>query len=148
MNCPRCKVGMQEGDVGGVTIDVCTTCDGSWYDAGELGQIFSLSEEELNSSGLAPTLIADKVMPESDVKLDCPRCSQPMDRFHYLHSSPVVVDGCAEHGVWLDDGELVKILDFISTSGTKLDVLEPEEIASVPRRIVKSVFGMFYRFKN
>lgn len=139
---------MQEVDVGGITIDVCTKCDGSWYDAGELGQIFALSEEELNSSGLAPTLVADKEIPNPEQRLDCPRCGQHMDRFHYMHTSPVVVDGCAEHGVWLDDGELVKILEFIATSGTRLDVLEPEEIQSVPRKIVRSVFGMFYRFKN
>jgi Zn-finger nucleic acid-binding protein len=38
-----------------------------------------------------------------------------MLRRNFRESSGIVVDVCAAHGVWFDDGELAKILEFART---------------------------------
>lgn len=34
--CPRCRMGMEERLFAGITLDVCTKCQGFWFDAGEV----------------------------------------------------------------------------------------------------------------
>ncbi len=42
----------------------------------------------------------------------CPICKRSLERGRFAGRSPVVVDLCDRHGLWLDAGELAQILAF------------------------------------
>jgi acetyl-CoA carboxylase beta subunit len=46
MKCPKCGHDLNEQDLAGVKIDRCTHCEGVFFDAGELDQIFAKKAEE------------------------------------------------------------------------------------------------------
>ena len=46
MKCPKCGHDLKEQDLAGVKIDRCTHCEGVFFDAGELDQIFAKKAEE------------------------------------------------------------------------------------------------------
>lgn len=120
MHCPRCKTDMNQVNINGVQVDVCPGCEGSWYDNEELSAIIGVPKGKLEESELSQVLVEDKT---EGVDLEggivCPRCGSPLRRFRYLVSSEIWLDECSEHGVWLDDGELAKMLDFLK--GTEVD---------------------------
>jgi len=45
MKCPKCGHDLKEQDLEGVKIDRCTHCEGVFFDAGELDQIFAKKAE-------------------------------------------------------------------------------------------------------
>ena len=49
MKCPKCGHDMKEEDLEGVEIDRCTFCEGIFFDAGELEQLFLKREQERKS---------------------------------------------------------------------------------------------------
>ncbi len=114
MTCPRCQTEMKQVMVSHVPVDMCPNCEGSFYDGDELEAIMETPIEELEKSELAPVLVADKLdCIDEDENLDCPRCGEPMVRYRYLITSDIVLDECPDHGIWLDDGELTKMLDYL-----------------------------------
>lgn len=44
INCPKCDGKLVETDYENVSVDVCDTCSGVWFDAGELAQIVDKNE--------------------------------------------------------------------------------------------------------
>ena len=46
MKCPKCGHDLKERDLDGVKIDRCTHCEGVFFDAGELDQIFAKKAAE------------------------------------------------------------------------------------------------------
>lgn len=46
MQCPRCAGKLVETDFENVKIDVCTSCSGAWFDAGELAQVIDKDENK------------------------------------------------------------------------------------------------------
>lgn len=101
--------------VDGLETDLCPTCEGTWYDGGELSRAFRTPEIRL--SHLRSCLSENRAGSASEIDLeepvDCPRCGTTMRRGRYLSDCPVIVDKCDEHGVWLDDGELGQLLDHV-----------------------------------
>ena len=49
MRCPKCGHDMKEEKLENVTIERCTHCEGIFFDAGELEQIFRKQAEERRS---------------------------------------------------------------------------------------------------
>ncbi len=43
LNCPRCGVVMERYTQKGITLDRCPTCQGSWFDTGEIAAVFGLT---------------------------------------------------------------------------------------------------------
>lgn len=124
LTCPRCSVDMKKIHVRNVELDLCESCEGLWFDRDEIGQVAAMGEEEAAASPLAPSLETDKERLESPGKgdLKCPRCGSEMYRYIYMVSSGVVVDGCEKGcGVWLDDGEIRKIIEYSIESERALD---------------------------
>ena len=50
--------------------------------------------------------------------VNCPHCRREMDRVRFAQRASLIVDVCSTHGIWLDAGELVAVLDFISQRRT------------------------------
>ncbi len=47
----------------------------------------------------------------------CPICKTLMNRSQYGRYSRVIIDTCKQHGVWLDEGELGQILEWVRGGG-------------------------------
>ena len=45
MNCPKCDGKLVETEYENIKIDVCNSCTGVWFDAGELAQIVEKDEK-------------------------------------------------------------------------------------------------------
>ena len=113
--CPRCQTELARQPMGPLRIDMCPSCEGSWWEAEELSRVLSLEEplEFLEGSALEPILVADKTLAlDLTQPAPCPVCQVVMERYRYQLVSDVVVDRCPQHGLWLDDGELSGIVDY------------------------------------
>ena len=126
MNCPRkCggelrKVAFPELD--GAEIFVCGNCEGAWYPEQALSRVGGASYSDIEGSALSASLVSDqthKVNLDADVA--CPVCQQTMSRFHYALAPEVMLDECAGHGTWLDDGELGVILNSVAEARADID---------------------------
>ena len=90
---------------GPVCYDVCQSCCGIWFDAGEMdATVFQLYGSVERSS-------TDKAEGVSEARRDCPRCpNQVLDKVFFLAYSDILLDYCRTcHGFWLDGGEYKRI---------------------------------------
>jgi len=125
--CPRCGVPLVPHAVAreeALVIDRCEECFGLFFDPGELERILSGV-----AGGIATvdhTLLA-RVMEGSPSRdypvsyIPCPVCRKIMNRTRYGAKSGVIVDRCADHGIWLDGGELRTLMAWASAGGMVLD---------------------------
>lgn len=108
---------MKFDELGGAEVHLCPECEGGWYPHGSLTAVGQSPTQAIEGTDLAASLVGDK-MEKVDLEADveCPVCSQVMNRFSYTLAPQVKIDECFEHGTWLDDGELGAIVDAIATS--------------------------------
>ena len=122
--CPRCNVNLHTVDLGmggGLVIERCDKCLGIFFDPGEVDALLDRSvahvyEVDFERMGI---LIEEEAMVDSwPVEyIKCPVCQERMNRKSYGARSGVIVDKCKEHGVWLDGGELGKLLRWSKAGG-------------------------------
>lgn len=131
MNCPKCDgtlgrvtvtarpeygkgVLQTSGNAKNIEVDQCLSCNGIWFDVGELDQYLSGKLIILNS----PSVKEHKVL--SKKKGDCPRCRQPMTQKPSSVNPKVTMDVCSScQGVWLDSSEIDR-LEKVSLTGQEL----------------------------
>jgi len=113
--CPTCNKPLVEfrGN-GGVLLD-CAACGGQFVEHALLNSLLEARE----IAGLAVTRRARRSeLGLSKVRyVPCPSCRQLMNRKNFGGESGVVVDVCAAHGTWFDDGELPRVLAFVESGG-------------------------------
>jgi Zn-finger nucleic acid-binding protein len=130
--CPRCQITLDLIEVDGERVLMCRRCEGVMLR--KLDHVMELSEEQLRDSAASETLYADH--PEVDLTppAACPVCRQPMRRYVYSTDSGVSVDSCGTgHGIWLDDGELAKIYDYIHGDAAAPEATRKEKVTEVLR---------------
>jgi Zn-finger nucleic acid-binding protein len=89
----------------GVEIDLCYGCGGVWLDRGELQEI-------VEKSGGCDTLL-NSIRPAEatgEKSRQCPVCRKRMEKAAFEDTPPVILDRCADHGIWLDRGELKEVI--------------------------------------
>jgi Zn-finger nucleic acid-binding protein len=106
MKCPKCKTeSLKEFLVDEVAVDRCSTCDGVWFDADELGQLLADDARQvalLRRGGAS--LVAD------GIKGRCPRDNAELMRVYSAINRAVTIDACPDcRGIWLDGGEFEKL---------------------------------------
>ncbi len=111
LNCPRCNTPLSVENinkvtpnltVGEVEVDECKSCNGIWFDKGELEEIEDVIE---------PVLFEIRKIPKTKEQLaplSCPKCdSVELNKVQSTRDKKVIMDVCPEcDGVWLDGGEL------------------------------------------
>ena len=122
-SCPRCHIKMNTIDLnveGGFVIDRCATCLGIFFDPRELESLIDASVSKvygIDHEQMA-ALIEEQGGVETTVTyVECPVCQELMNRRNYGARSGIVVDTCTEHGIWLDGGELGRILKWAKAGG-------------------------------
>lgn len=110
MRCPRCELSLVTTEYEGVEVEICETCWGFWLDGGELAEILASRELEFDEEERKQILsVRDASRSGPRTVIRCPKCSKTMERIHIDESVHLVIDHCAEHGYWLDTGEIKKV---------------------------------------
>lgn len=116
--CPRCAIAMTESLYGELAVEECFSCGGMWFDERELqGFVARYRARKEAVEGVPLDSRLQRFSPAGPVVyLPCPRCGRLMSRFNFGRISGVIVDKCVD-GMWLDAGEVEKIVAFIQTGG-------------------------------
>jgi Zn-finger nucleic acid-binding protein len=118
LECPRCREAMQALRLGATDVRECAACGGLWLDPETLQRLSDARESHADVvSVLAARAPANAVGTEVIRYVPCPSCAKLMNRTNFAKSSGVVLDICKSHGVWLDRGELQRVLQFIDSGG-------------------------------
>jgi len=126
MQCPVCEKPVVALELDMVEVDHCVACGGVWLDAGELELLFeSASARDRAMAELTP----DASVAEAPRR--CPICLKKMEKTRGGERGDVIVDRCRKgHGVWLDRGELERVIGMDAA---------PED--NRVRRLLAEVFG-------
>lgn len=128
--CPDCLTYLDSIDIGKNSrfiIEKCTRCYGLFFDSHELerlveqsvGKSYWVDHQKLYSLLQYP-LHKDKI-----IYRRCPVCNKMMHRKNYSGRSGVIMDYCADDGIWLDAGELKQIQEWTKLGG-KQNALKDE----------------------
>ena len=109
MQCPKCDGKLVKKVIANIEVDVCTDCDGIWFDAGELKEVLDNEWGDFD--------FVDIGKGKSGKKLDkkkgaCPRCldGTMLEPRQYEGKKNLRVDICPKkHGIWLDGGEIYSL---------------------------------------
>ena len=122
--CPRCEVNLKTVDLGvdgKFLIERCEKCLGIFFDPSELEALLDKSVSHVYEVDLErmDVLIEEEEMVDAwtVTYVKCPVCQKLMHRKSYGARSGVIVDTCKNHGVWLDGGELGKLLRWSKAGG-------------------------------
>lgn len=120
--CPICHIQMSTIDVGKKVpflIERCDSCYGLFFDNDELDVMIENSVKGSRNVDLdrLSELTENPRHVDIIVYRRCPVCKKMMDRKNYRRRSGVILDVCAEHGVWLDPGELRQIMEWVKSGG-------------------------------
>jgi len=137
LKCPRCRDDMQALKLGSITARECAQCGGLWLDPESLQQLANAREESAGVVSVLAARVPLDAAPGDVVRyIPCPRCDKLMNRSNFARSSGVILDVCKAHGVWLDRGELQRVLGFIESGGlTVAREREREELLEEQRRL-------------
>ena len=106
MNCPACNEPMIVLEHDAVEIDYCCACRGVWLDHAELALLF---DDPLEAMVFLNALTPDNTTKENPRQ--CPICRTKMDKVATPEKVAMLLDRCPRgHGIWLDDGELGRVL--------------------------------------
>jgi Zn-finger nucleic acid-binding protein len=124
-DCPRCATPLASQTVGPTTVERCPACQGLWIPAAEFNElILDLDRQEAVREAEPAQATCDE--PVQYIK--CPICRATMARTNFARRSGIFVDSCRKHGVWLDQGELRQLVDYLAAP--KAD----EDPARAPRK--------------
>ncbi len=133
--CPRCAQTLNPTPLG----SLCSRCEGCWFGFDQFDKVLRLSDLQLESSDIEPTLQCDTPGVALEHTIKCPDCSLRMKRHVYMVDSGVLVDMCRDHGMWLDDGELTKIRQYLAA--TEGQPTPAEEARPSPVGFFRRLFG-------
>ena len=117
--CPRCSASLRTRNLGTVEVTECSSCGGLWLSPGLLEELCTGAEKSAlvrTALDAAPPALRPADADEARY-LPCVACGDLMVRRNFGGSSGILIDVCRNHGVWLDDRELQRVLDFVRAGG-------------------------------
>jgi Zn-finger nucleic acid-binding protein len=122
--CPRCSASgpapLDAQLVAETLLDQCPDCGGLWVDQTAFERL-TREAESATTAGALGTLPRPHRKTDSRASkvtyLRCPDCESLMNRRNYGKRSGVIVDVCSAHGIWFDDKELTRVLEFVRSGG-------------------------------
>ncbi len=100
-----------------ITFLECQHCGGLWLGHHAFGHLQERArQKEIRWLGKErPAEPARTTTPPGPLYRNCPMCGKQMSRRNFEYRSGVIIDVCASHGLWLDLGELERILHWIQS---------------------------------
>jgi Zn-finger nucleic acid-binding protein len=124
--CPRCNIPLSTVRlkfIGELYLERCEKCLGLFFDPGELESLLKSDsrENEVEDFQHLDVLLADHERKENwpTYYVHCPVCTELMNRRAYGVRSGVIIDSCKKHGIWLDGGELGRLIRWERSGGMK-----------------------------
>jgi len=122
--CPVCKTQLKTINIGEklpLYIERCDSCYGVFFDINELEEMIDFSVKGSQNVDLIKLFQITENPRYIDIITyrKCPVCTKTMNRKNFMGQSGVITDICAEHGIWLDSGELRQIMEWVKTGGAK-----------------------------
>ena len=115
--CPRCRCDLITEVVENTLVDGCRECGGIWLDLTAFERMREEREKfeafvgELNiPTGANSRRVSEAQSDQQYVR--CPLCDHFMHRRNFARRSNIIIDVCAAHGVWFDEGELAQVLKY------------------------------------
>lgn len=120
MACPACRNALGSVLAGEVPLRPCLACGGIWVARPDFETLARTRESRdvfLGSPlGQAPAQ-PPPLDPTAVRYRPCPSCGKLMNRMNYARISGVIIDACREDGLWFDQDELRKVVQFIESGG-------------------------------
>ncbi len=119
--CPACGQGELEGaELGELNaLSCCRRCGGIWLGAQALTELIEAAGRRI--LGFEPReadlLWEGESTPKRPSYIRCPECAEMMLRRAHT-GAKVVLDVCTAHGLWLDRGELPRLLEAAAAGST------------------------------
>jgi Zn-finger nucleic acid-binding protein len=115
-----------------VAVEQCARCLGCFTGAAEFGELLTRDEagSEVGLRRFVP-LPPGKELPRQILLalVRCPRCGREMERARFAREATIIIDVCPAHGVWLDAGELVLVMNYVRNRTEGEVPPSPTEIA-------------------
>jgi len=122
MRCPKCRADMEQIIIDGIEVDRCSSCNGLWFDDGELGKL-------RHKEAAAALDIGDIKTGKNHNRIEnyrCPRCAGQMERLVDPGQPHIWFEQCEScRGSFFDAGEL-RDLATVSVSDFFKRFLAPE----------------------
>jgi Zn-finger nucleic acid-binding protein len=116
-------------------VERCPSCLGLFFDPGELEAVIDREAPHVHAiDHLALSRLSDQ-NGEPVRYRKCPICRNTMNRINYGKSSGVIADQCRNHGVYLDAGELRRIVAWVRAGGR----LAAEQKAAEEARTIQAI---------
>lgn len=117
--CPRGCGNLRAMTLGHTNFDECPTCAGLWLETPVFEQLAAKQEQQAAFvlTPIARSSTAGTPSTETVRYAPCPECRKLMNRRNFAKSSGVIIDLCADHGVWFDADELRRVIQFIQAGG-------------------------------
>ena len=133
MKCPKCSSLVIDHILEGKLYHKCGSCDGIWFDKGELAQIM----QEKDWFRIDSKHKDAKANIEGS-RFKCPRDGAPMNTVEYGHETGVKLQVCSDcGGIWLDAGEIRAIHSAHETWLDRIKELIDEELTAVELFLIK-----------
>ncbi|MGD9202305.1 MAG: zf-TFIIB domain-containing protein [Chitinispirillia bacterium] len=115
--CPKCKIELVPKFFRKEELDICPKCNGLWLDTLEFETLTS-PKDIYNDDSVDSVFIQEPTEVKCpDPYHECVRCNNIMNRVNFKRISGILIDICCDHGVWLDDTELIRLRSFIAAGG-------------------------------
>lgn len=104
MSCPKCAGQLMDEVIDRIPVERCESCDGTWFDAGELTIILGVSRRIRLKVGTLTGLRCIKCPDETLLELPYP-------------GTDVQIDTCPDcRSIWLDKGELERLAEELGVT--------------------------------
>lgn len=130
--CPTCNIKLKTIDLnieGSFYIEQCDQCFGLFFDPGELESLLEASVKKKYRIDFKKLNNIEKNFKLDDkiIYRKCPICQEFMNRKNFGTRSGVIIDICSDHGIWLNGGELRKLMEWKNAGGMLLHEQRVEE---------------------
>lgn len=121
--CPSCGIPMQTIDLklgGTFYIERCERCLSLFFDPNEVETLLEKSAAavfQIDHARLDEITRGRRAASSPTRYYSCPVCRTAMNRLNFGARSGVVVDQCPRHGMWLEGGELRRLLEWRKAGG-------------------------------
>jgi len=142
LECPRCKVALSTHKLDQFDVTECGSCAGVWLGVETFDHICKSKEtQSATTTGLKKARgrknVFELSVDEQVQYVPCPKCRNLMNRRNFARVSGVIIDTCRDCGVWLDNQELSRIIQFINAGGLEktrdIETRERAEAARAPK---------------
>ncbi|MBN2120540.1 MAG: zf-TFIIB domain-containing protein [Candidatus Omnitrophica bacterium] len=123
MDCPVCKIPLENIQYQDQSVDICKRCGGIWFDKSELYEVITslLSENKVDFQDIKEAYMRKPLTYKRETQpvRKCPRCGKDMLIFNYSYDSNVILDRCLScEGIWTDRGEIEQAARYAKGNAT------------------------------